>query len=311
MTQSHTLSHHRRSSSGSSSSKSRTSKQSIYRKGASSSISKLGSGQVRQTIEPDGDWMPEMASFLNYCGMCDKQITVPDDRLLYCSESCRRKDSKKPLSASFPSPSPLPTYKPYRPYPSRKSTPDIVAPLTPTKAPVMASQPIRIPTDMHESKTDIDPTEWKPVIPTDDRSSNVMASDAWKYLSKFHGDESVLPMRRAKGHNTSSTSLSTLPSLSNTPSTPSSVSSIASDYMSHMYESAHRPLPPRHKACFSGSGSVTKGVELVVPHIVVIPDSRVDTANSGSIFPAGSGLWNAKAEATPAVVVHEGTEITH
>ncbi|KAL5048502.1 hypothetical protein BDW71DRAFT_177833 [Aspergillus fruticulosus] len=242
--------------------------------------------------------------------MCEKQITVPDDRLLYCSESCRRKDTKKPLSASFPSISPPPTYKSY---PPRMGTPDIVAPLTPTAAPVMASQPIRIPTDMHETKTDIDPTEWKPVIPTDDRSSSIMASDAWKYLSKFHRDESVLPMRRAKDRNTSSTSLSTLPSLSNTPSTPSSVSSIASDYMSHMvYESsAHRPLPPRHKPCSSASGSVTKGVELVIPHIAVIPDTRVDTASSGSIFPAGSGLWNAKAEATPAIAMPEGTEITH
>ncbi|KAL4998143.1 life-span regulatory factor-domain-containing protein [Aspergillus recurvatus] len=308
MTQSHALSHHRRSSSGSSSSRSRTSKPSIYRKGASFSISKLGSGQVRQTFEPDGDWMPEMAPFLNYCGMCEKQITVPDDRLLYCSESCRRKDTKKPLSASFPSLSHPPTYKPY---PPRMGTPDIVAPLTPTKPPVMASQPIRIPTDMHEAKTDIDPTEWKPVIPTNDRSSSIMASDAWKYLSKFHGDESMLLMRRSKGRNTSSTSLSTLPSLSDTPSTPSSVSSLASDYMSHMYESAHRPLPPRHKPCFSGSGSVAKGVGLVVPHIAVTPDSRLDTANSGSIFPAGSGLWNTKAEVTPVITVSEVTDITH
>ncbi|KAL4974496.1 life-span regulatory factor-domain-containing protein [Aspergillus desertorum] len=308
MTQSHALSHHRRSSSGSSSSKSRTSKQSIYRKAASFGISKLGTGQVRQLIEPDGDWVPEMAPFLNYCGMCEKQITVPDDRLLYCSESCRRKDTKKPLSASFPSASRPLTYSPF---PSRMGTPDIVAPLTPTKAPVMASQPIRIPTDMHEAKTDIDPTEWKPVIPTDDRSSSIMASDAWKYLSRFHGDESVLPMRRTKGRNTSSTSLSTLPSLSNTPSTPSSLSSIASDYVSHNYESAHRPLPLRHKPCFSGSGSVAKGVELVVPHIAVIPNSPVDTARSGSIFPAGSGLWNGKTEATPVIEVPGETEITH
>ncbi|KAL4735065.1 life-span regulatory factor-domain-containing protein [Aspergillus similis] len=308
MTQSHALSHHRRSSSGSSSPKPRTSKPSQYRKGASHSIAKLGSGQVRQIIEPDGNWMPEMAPFLNYCGMCEKQITVPDDRLLYCSESCRRKDTKKPLSASFSSPSSLPTYKPY---PPRVGTPHIVKPLTPTKSPIMASQPIRIPTDMHEAKTDIDPTEWKPVIPTDDRASSIMASDAWKYLSKFHGDESVLPMRRAKGRNTSSTSLSTLPSLSNTPSTPSSMSSIASDYMSHMYESAHRPLPPRHKPCFSGSGSVTKGVELVVPHISVIPDSPIDTANSGSIFPAGGGPWKTKAEATPVIKVLEGTGNAH
>ncbi|RDW74699.1 uncharacterized protein DSM5745_07361 [Aspergillus mulundensis] len=191
------------------------------------------------------------------------------------------------------------------------TSPHIVAPLTPTKAPITASQTIRIPTDMHEAETDIDPTEWKPVIHTDARSSSVMTSDAWKYLSKFHGDEFALPMRRARARNTSSTSLSTLPSLSNTPSTPSSVSSVASDYMSHMYETAHRPLPPRHKPCFSGSGSVTKGVELVVPHITVIPDSPVNPTDSGSIFPASSGLWNPKTEVTPVISVPEGTDKTH
>lgn len=29
----------------------------------------------------------------------------------------------------------------------------------------------------------------------------------------------------------------------------------------------HRPLPPRHNPSFSGGGSATKGVELVMPHV--------------------------------------------
>lgn len=157
---------------------------------------------------------------------------------------------------------------------------------------------------MHEAKTDLDPTEWKPVIPAETRSSSLMSSDAWKYLSQFHGDESVPTLRRGSGRSQSSTSISTLPSLSNTSSTPSSVSSSASDYMSHIYESAHRPLPPRHKSCFSGSSSVSKGVELVVPHISVTPDSP-DEPDSGSIFPASSQIWNDKTEtaAKPVVIV--------
>lgn len=185
------------------------------------------------------------------------------------------------------------------------SPPTIVAPLTPTKLPVTASQPIRIPTDTNDVRTDIDPTEWKPVIPSDRHSPSLMTSDAWKYLCKFHGDEPAAPIRRSKGHNQSSSSLSTLPSLSHTvASTPSSLSSTASDYMGHMYEPAHRPLPPRHKPCFSSSGGA-KSVELVVPHIEMIPDSPVNTSNSGSIFPASSGLWNENTKTTPAIAVSD------
>lgn len=181
----------------------------------------------------------------------------------------------------------------------------IVAPLTPTKLPATASQPIRIPTDMPDVRTDLDPTEWKPVISSDSHSPSLMTSDAWKYLCKFHGDEPAAPIRRSKGYNQSSSSLSTLPSLSQTvASTPSSLSSNASDYMSHMSDSTHRPLPPRHKPCFSSSGSA-KSVELVVPHIEMISDSHVNTSNSGSIFPASSGLWNGKTETTPAITVSD------
>ncbi|OJJ04538.1 hypothetical protein ASPVEDRAFT_85923 [Aspergillus versicolor CBS 583.65] len=306
MTQSHGLSHHRRSPSGSNSSK-RTARPAIHRRGtsfANISASKLGSGQVR-AASTDDDRTPEMAaSFLNYCAMCEKQITVPDNRLLYCSESCRRKDTQKPLSASL---SYYNTISPPITPPSSPpmSPPTIVAPLTPTKLPVTASQPIRIPTDTNDVRTDIDPTEWKPVIPSDRHSPSLMTSDAWKYLCKFHGDEPAAPIRRSKGHNQSSSSLSTLPSLSHTvASTPSSLSSTASDYMGHMYEPAHRPLPPRHKPCFSSSGGA-KSVELVVPHIEMIPDSPVNTSNSGSIFPASSGLWNDNTKTTPAIAVSD------
>ncbi|KAL4885335.1 life-span regulatory factor-domain-containing protein [Aspergillus karnatakaensis] len=309
MTQSNTSSHHRRTPSGSNSSKARTARPAIHRKGASfvnHSISKLGSGQVRSSVVDD-DRVAEMAtSFLNYCAMCERQITVPDNRLLYCSESCRRKDTHKPLSASYSSYSSMsaPSTPPSSPPMSPRT---IVAPLTPTRASVTATQPIRIPADMHDSKTDLDPTEWKPVINKDTRTS-IMTSDAWKYLSQFHGDEAALPTRRARVHAQSSTSLSTLPSLSHTPSTASSVSSTASDYMSHVHDSVHRPLPPRHKPCFSGSGSVTKGVELVVPHIMVVPDSPIDTTHSGSMFPTHSGLWHEKTgvAATTTVVTVSG-----
>jgi hypothetical protein len=80
-----------------------------------------------------------------------------------------------------------------------------------------------------------------------------------------------------------------LPALTNTPSTvASSYSSTASDYLG-MYESS-RPLPPRHNPYFATSA--TKGMELVVPHIVSEhEDLDPVVSDSGSIFPASSAVW--------------------
>ncbi|PLB50431.1 hypothetical protein P170DRAFT_143680 [Aspergillus steynii IBT 23096] len=301
MTQGHYHPHHRRTLSGSNVPKVRSARPALHRKGTSfvnHSIAKLGSGNPRR-CESDDDRQPEMAaSFLNFCAMCERQITVPDNSLLYCSESCRRKDSHKPLSASFSSNSSMPSSS--TPPTSPPMSPRIiVAPMTPTKAP-MSTPAIRIPGEFNDSKTDQDPSEWKPVIPMSASGAEPLASsDAWHYLSQFHGGEAPL-MRRPKANRNSSSSLSTLmsssgpiPSLAHTPSTvASSVSSNASDYLSYVPESAFRPLPPRHNPSFSSSACATKGVELVVPHVEIQADDAPVDDTSGSIFPANSSLWD-------------------
>ncbi|KAI4669783.1 uncharacterized protein J4E79_000061 [Alternaria viburni] len=40
-------------------------------------------------------------SFLNYCTVCEKQIIVPSNSVLYCSESCKKKDTEKSLTYSY------------------------------------------------------------------------------------------------------------------------------------------------------------------------------------------------------------------
>ncbi|KAL1986318.1 hypothetical protein VTN96DRAFT_6550 [Rasamsonia emersonii] len=247
------------------------------------SISKLGpgSGPASWSVKDDGDDdRPEMAaSFLQFCAMCEKQITVPNNAVLYCSESCRRKDSCKPLSASFPyttttmSPSTSPPSSP------SMSPRAIVPPLTPTGSSPRPTPGLRIPSDLHDSKADMDPTEWKPVIWRRNGSSASLAStEAWTYLSQFHGGEEALMMMpgRRSGVHRSSASLSALnnngvPSLTHTPSTAASSLNSSSDYMGSMYDYAAttiRPLPPRRNPSSSTSAGATKGVELVVPHIV-------------------------------------------
>ncbi|KAJ5297769.1 hypothetical protein PENANT_c012G09486 [Penicillium antarcticum] len=283
--------------------------------GATVSIAKLGSGRGTKPADEE-----DMASFLNFCAMCERQITVPNNTLLYCSESCRRKDSCKPLSASLPTMTSKMTTTPPTSPPLSPRT--IVPQMTPTRIPS-----IRIPSTSHTAKSDLDPTEWKPVLFRS--SSSLASSEAWSYLSQFHGESgsraagTSTPTRPA--NNRSAASLpalvggvppnahahaigtgadSHLPSLINTPSTvSSSYSSTASDslgsYM-HMHES--RPLPPRHNPYFAGMG-VAKGVELVVPRIASDFDADADAdhvdADSGSIFPASSAVWGKGERSAP------------
>ncbi|KAH8696088.1 hypothetical protein BGW36DRAFT_359946 [Talaromyces proteolyticus] len=267
-----------------------------------SSLPKLlgpGSGPANWTGQHDDD-KPEMAtSFLQYCAMCEKQITVPCNSVLYCSESCRRKDSRKPLSASSYTYTTLPSSTP--PDSPPMSPRAIVTPLTPTGSSLPASLS-RIPSDLHDAKSDLDPTEWKPVIGTTNSSTSL--SDAWTYLSQFHRDESwaTLQQRRSLAHtHRSSASLSMLgmapPSLINTPSTvaSSATSSSSSDYIGAYYAhelsggaGATRPLPPRHNPSFSGA---TKGVELVVPHIVTAAPAVPLALGSSLEHDADAGVW--------------------
>lgn len=177
----------------------------------------------------------------------------------------------------------------------------IVAPMTPTRVPSNPIPAVRIDNHVHDAKSDLDPTEWKPVIPRS--ASSLASSDAWHYLSKFHGGSDKLMLARPTVHRSSSSlpalaggaahdhSHSHVPGLANTPSTvASSFSSTASEYLG-MYE-AQRPLPPRHNPYFSGT-SVSKGVELVVPHIASAHEDLgpIGVSDSGSIFPASSAVW--------------------
>lgn len=272
------------------------------------SISKLGSGHSRgvsrnRDDEADFDMA---ASFLNFCAMCERQITVPSNTVLYCSESCRRKDSCKPLSASMPSMTNMSSMNTTTPPTSPPLSPrTIVAPMTPTRVPSNSIPPIRIPTETHEARSELDPTEWKPVI-LGGAGTSLASSDAWNYLSQFHGGDGTMLAQRAHRSTASLPGLvggTNAPSLTNTPSVASSYSSTASDYLGSMYEKTQRPLPPRHNPYFSSSAA-TKGVELVVPQYASNTDVvAVEMSDSGSIFPASSAVWGDSCEKSVPIVI--------
>ncbi|KAI9737045.1 MAG: hypothetical protein M1834_000635 [Cirrosporium novae-zelandiae] len=193
------------------------------------------------------------SSFLQYCATCEKQIVVPNSSMLYCSESCRKKDSAKPIT--YPMASPTSTYSPFDPDTTCTTPPrNVVTPRSPT-TPVT-----RIPPQLHDFKQDLDPTEWKPKVVG--RTGN---SEALQYLSKYHHSTSslnnaggVAPQRHlfARSSTTSMAGLVT-PPLTTASTASSSLST------SPPYSFAMRPLAPRHNPF---SYYAAKSIDLVTPH---------------------------------------------
>ncbi|GME33467.1 Life-span regulatory factor [Neofusicoccum parvum] len=100
-------------------------------KRASKSQTKVPQVQPRKEEEPEDDLMA--ASFLNFCTVCEKQIIVPNNSILYCSESCRKKDNTKTITFE-PSPPPTPYFHRFS-FDDVSPSRDIVPPRSPTQAP--------------------------------------------------------------------------------------------------------------------------------------------------------------------------------
>lgn len=203
--------------------------------------------------------------------MCEKQITTPCNSILYCSETCARRDSRKPLSAAnIMSTSPSTPTAPSSPRP-------ILQPRTPTGvSPVTDVPTVRIPADNHPYRPDLDPTEWKPKATRNGRPAlNRYDSEAFQYLSSFHrainknndhSDNNTAGGIQVGVPNISDVAATapTTPSLGNTPTTAASSWSIST---SAGYDYNTRPLMPRHNRWYSTSLVGGAGVDLVTPHI--------------------------------------------
>ncbi|KAI4133369.1 MAG: hypothetical protein LQ338_000269 [Usnochroma carphineum] len=296
-----------------------------------------GSGKVKQTTDKVKEEDPEIlvaededddmtTGFLQFwCGYvaadalaqmlmsssttCDRQILVPKDSLLYCSEryaplrhaplntfisvmlirlrphSCKRMDAEHVTS-----------YSSYTSLKSPTSSDDIdtdvlgstkrspVERARPTPRPMLST---RIPPKAHEGKSDLDPTEWKPKLP------HRPSSEASQFLGQFHRTPpaSHSPRRPAAvpAQTTSSVPM-TAPSLSATPSA-SSMSSSSDSVAGTPYDFLNRPLMRRcHDPLHSNSAAV-KSPNIVTP--------RLPSAYSVPAKPKGG---SKKVAAPPAAV---------
>ncbi|OCK89407.1 uncharacterized protein K441DRAFT_667493 [Cenococcum geophilum 1.58] len=206
-----------------------------------------GGHKAAQHTEEDLEDEESMAtSFLQYCTSCEKQIIVPNNSALYCSEICRKKDNEKILSYSSehsPPPTPFSNFS-FEDLPIR----DIVAPRSPTAAPSQRSSSAFSEASLEDS-----------TLSGDERLRR--DSEASRYLRQF---QSTTAMAETSGRQTrprynrspmSMVTMSAAPSLSHTPTSSAS--------MSMPYTPSNRPLPPRSNPHSSSYGS--RSIDLVMP----------------------------------------------
>lgn len=156
-------------------------------------------------------------------------------------------------------------------------------PILPSRIPTGASygstssSSSRIPPELHNAKSDLDPTEWKPKLHRRGVSTN---SEAFRYLSRFHQptaneeNQAIPKPDLTRDYHSSTTSIASLAtstthstSLPLTPTTAASSLSASIDYSNPKYDFNTRPLPPRHDPAYSSSAGANKGIELVLPHV--------------------------------------------
>ncbi|KAF2008566.1 hypothetical protein BU24DRAFT_93203 [Aaosphaeria arxii CBS 175.79] len=190
-------------------------------------------------------------SFLQYCTTCEKQIIVPNNSVLYCSESCRKKDNEKELTFSLDYSPPLSPFTNF-------TFDDIhFKDIVPLRSPTAALSN-RSSVAFSELSSDDNATS------SDDKSRH--SSNASLYLHQVQSGNSwadltnaVRPARpRYNRASTSSANFSAAPSLSHT---PGSTTSFSMPYT----PATTRPLPPRTNPHTHSASYHAKSVDLVTP----------------------------------------------
>ncbi|KAF2191475.1 hypothetical protein K469DRAFT_720500 [Zopfia rhizophila CBS 207.26] len=185
-------------------------------------------------------------SFLQYCSTCEKQIIVPNNLVLYCSESCRKKDNEKALSY------PIDHFPPATPFANFSFEDFQFRDIVPLRSPTA-------PCSQRSSCAFSELSSDDNAVSGDEKSKE--DSEASRYLRQFQSatataESAVRPTRpRYNRASTSQATFSAAPSLSHTPA--SSVS------FSLPYTPSTRPLPPRTNPHSSSYGS--RSIDLVTP----------------------------------------------
>ncbi|KAL2357872.1 hypothetical protein BJ546DRAFT_834493 [Cryomyces antarcticus] len=224
------------------------------------SIPKAGPGWRKGVGRKEEDDQVMAATFLQFCATCEKQIVFPNNSVLYCSESCRRKDSGKtmsytPTSDHAPPLTPFGNL-PFEDLPNR----DIVPQSCPT---ILRPQAISYSeTSEEDAECSCDEGRYE--------------TEAARYLREFRSPSAApwpasRPMRPRYSRGYTPSAVSTAPSLSHTP-----MSSVGTSYTPFS-----RPLPPRTNPHCTSFGS--RSIELVTPFFSM-PTSAPPSSSRPSSF---------------------------
>ncbi|KAF1970724.1 hypothetical protein BU23DRAFT_201969 [Bimuria novae-zelandiae CBS 107.79] len=195
--------------------------------------------------EPDDDDLMA-TSFLQFCATCEKQIIVPCNSVLYCSESCRKKDTEKEFIFLSDQSPPLTPFSQFSNFSFEDlHFRDIVPP--------------RSPTQLRSNRSSCAFSE----LSSDDNVGSGDEKEASRYLRQYHqssySTDMTATIRPRRPHysraSTSHVNFSAAPSLSHTPASSFSYSL--------PYTPSTRPLPPRtnpHSSSYSH-----KSIDLVTP----------------------------------------------
>lgn len=208
-----------------------------------------GSSKVAHPKDPESDDDESMAvSFLNFCTLCEKQIITPSNSVLYCSESCRKKDTEKSLNYPYDYYSP-----PATPFANSSFEDFHFRDIVPQRSPTL-------PESKRSSCAFSDISSDDNMLSSDEKYMR-RESEASRYLRQIQSvpypDDTVRPQRpRHARASASQVSFSAAPSLSHTPASNVSFSLPYTPATS-------RPLPSRTNPHSSSYGH--KSIDLVTP----------------------------------------------
>jgi hypothetical protein len=244
-------------------------------------------------------------SFPQFCTSCERQIITPNSTILYCSESCRRRDMNKPLASSVPSPHHLRS-RPMTPAESLSGLEHLSPPrdIIPQKSPTITANRFSF-TDLFtagqasDPEEDVEVSEESQAQATRPNHHRRQDSEAAKYLRQFQSpsfivDSTTKPLRRPNPQSRSST-YSLAPSLTHSPSPGTSPSSYTP--LSSLPLAYSRPLPPRANPYSRSYG--TKGMSLVTPHAGARSVPHVNLSNLPGLKAQPSLSTNVGADELP------------
>lgn len=202
-------------------------------------------------LESEDEEESMAVSFLNYCTVCEKQIIVPSNSVLYCSQSCRKKDTEKSLTY-------FDHYSPPTTPLTNLSFEDLTfRDIVPQRSPTLHSDSKRSSIAFSDISSD-DNTM------SDNDTPQPSDSEASRYLRRYqssssYANETVRPYRPYYSRASISQVSFGAPSLSHT---PASAVSFSMPYTPAYTASQSRPLPPRNPHSSSYS---SRSIELVTP----------------------------------------------